>query len=183
MRLADMGCVAMLRPLIAFSVAVALLGRPASAAACSCAQRFAPVETHERWLRWTAAGWPPPEELADADGPLLLTVEHAEHVDGLELWVNGQARAFSARVVDDDGLCPMHLVAVVPAEPWQDGDRLRIEDVLGVEVHFLGLSLPEHGYHAPNENYDWEQASGATGGSTSSGSRSGRTSSITWPGC
>ena len=25
---------------------------------------------------------------------------------------------------------------------------------------FLGLSLPEHGYHAPNENYDWAQAEG-----------------------
>jgi hypothetical protein len=22
------------------------------------------------------------------------------------------------------------------------------------------LSLPEHGYHAPNENYDWQQAEG-----------------------
>ena len=35
-----------------------------------------------------------------------------------------------------------------------------MENVLGVPVFFLGLSLPEHGYHAPNENYDWEQASG-----------------------
>ena len=35
-----------------------------------------------------------------------------------------------------------------------------MEDVLGAPVHFLGLSLPSHGYHAPNENYDWEQASG-----------------------
>jgi acetylornithine deacetylase/succinyl-diaminopimelate desuccinylase-like protein len=35
-----------------------------------------------------------------------------------------------------------------------------MEDVLGCEVFFLGLSLPSHGYHAPNENYDWEQASG-----------------------
>ena len=35
-----------------------------------------------------------------------------------------------------------------------------MEDVLGVQVFFLGLSLPEHGYHAPNENYVWEQASG-----------------------
>jgi acetylornithine deacetylase/succinyl-diaminopimelate desuccinylase-like protein len=35
-----------------------------------------------------------------------------------------------------------------------------MEQVLGVPVFFLGLSLPEHGYHAPNENYDWEQASG-----------------------
>jgi acetylornithine deacetylase/succinyl-diaminopimelate desuccinylase-like protein len=35
-----------------------------------------------------------------------------------------------------------------------------MEDILGCEVYFLGLSLPSHGYHAPNENYDWEQASG-----------------------
>lgn len=30
----------------------------------------------------------------------------------------------------------------------------------GVPIIFLGLSLPEHGYHAPNEFYDWGQASG-----------------------
>ncbi|HVP28697.1 MAG TPA: M20/M25/M40 family metallo-hydrolase [Myxococcota bacterium] len=35
-----------------------------------------------------------------------------------------------------------------------------MERVLGAPVLFLGLSLPEHGYHAPNENFDWEQASG-----------------------
>ena len=35
-----------------------------------------------------------------------------------------------------------------------------MEDVLGAPVVFLGLSLPEHGYHAPNENYDWDQARG-----------------------
>ena len=35
-----------------------------------------------------------------------------------------------------------------------------MEDVLGCQVFFLGLSLPSHGYHAPNENYDWEQAEG-----------------------
>jgi acetylornithine deacetylase/succinyl-diaminopimelate desuccinylase-like protein len=27
-------------------------------------------------------------------------------------------------------------------------------------IMFLGLSLPEHGYHAPNERFDWGQASG-----------------------
>jgi acetylornithine deacetylase/succinyl-diaminopimelate desuccinylase-like protein len=32
--------------------------------------------------------------------------------------------------------------------------------VLKTPVFFLGLSLPEHGYHTPNENYDWDQASG-----------------------
>ncbi len=35
-----------------------------------------------------------------------------------------------------------------------------MERVLGAPVLFLGLSLPEHGYHAPNEHFDWEQASG-----------------------
>ena len=35
-----------------------------------------------------------------------------------------------------------------------------MEKVLKTPVMFLGLSLPEHGYHAPNENYDWQQASG-----------------------
>lgn len=30
----------------------------------------------------------------------------------------------------------------------------------GVPILFMGLSLPEHGYHAPNEHFDWGQASG-----------------------
>ena len=34
-----------------------------------------------------------------------------------------------------------------------------LEEVLEAEVYFLGLSLPGHGRHAPNEHYDWEQAS------------------------
>jgi acetylornithine deacetylase/succinyl-diaminopimelate desuccinylase-like protein len=29
-----------------------------------------------------------------------------------------------------------------------------------VPILFLGMSLPEHGYHAPNEYFDWGQASG-----------------------
>lgn len=29
-----------------------------------------------------------------------------------------------------------------------------------VPILFMGLSLPEHGYHAPNEYFDWRQASG-----------------------
>ena len=35
-----------------------------------------------------------------------------------------------------------------------------MERILGAPVVFLGLSLPEHGYHAPNEFFDWEQAAG-----------------------
>ena len=40
------------------------------------------------------------------------------------------------------------------------GAIVSMEKILKVPVLFLGLSLPEHGYHAPNENYDWQQASG-----------------------
>jgi acetylornithine deacetylase/succinyl-diaminopimelate desuccinylase-like protein len=40
------------------------------------------------------------------------------------------------------------------------GAVLSMERVLAAPVFFLGLSLPEHGYHAPNENFDWRQAGG-----------------------
>ena len=40
------------------------------------------------------------------------------------------------------------------------GAVLSMEQILKVPIVFMGLSLPEHGYHAPNENYDWGQASG-----------------------
>jgi acetylornithine deacetylase/succinyl-diaminopimelate desuccinylase-like protein len=40
------------------------------------------------------------------------------------------------------------------------GAVVSMEKVFKAPVFFLGLSLPEHGYHAPNENYDWPQAEG-----------------------
>jgi len=40
------------------------------------------------------------------------------------------------------------------------GAVVSMEQVLACPVMFLGLSLPEHGYHAPNENFDWQQAGG-----------------------
>ncbi|MBY0356768.1 MAG: M20/M25/M40 family metallo-hydrolase [Candidatus Obscuribacterales bacterium] len=40
------------------------------------------------------------------------------------------------------------------------GAVLSMKNVLGYGAVFLGLSLPEHGYHAINENFDWHQASG-----------------------
>lgn len=40
------------------------------------------------------------------------------------------------------------------------GAVLTMQQELGVPIVMTGLSLPEHGYHAPNENYDWHQASG-----------------------
>ncbi|HVR62669.1 MAG TPA: M20/M25/M40 family metallo-hydrolase [Polyangia bacterium] len=40
------------------------------------------------------------------------------------------------------------------------GAVLTMQRLLAAPVLFLGLSLPEHGYHAVDENYDWGQASG-----------------------
>jgi acetylornithine deacetylase/succinyl-diaminopimelate desuccinylase-like protein len=40
------------------------------------------------------------------------------------------------------------------------GAVVTMQKYLKVPIVFLGLSLPEHGYHAPNEHFDWEQASG-----------------------
>ena len=40
------------------------------------------------------------------------------------------------------------------------GAVLSMYKVLEKRPMFLGLSLPEHGYHAINENFDWSQSSG-----------------------
>jgi len=40
------------------------------------------------------------------------------------------------------------------------GAVVTMRKYLKAPMVFLGLSLPEHGYHAPNENFDWYQASG-----------------------
>jgi acetylornithine deacetylase/succinyl-diaminopimelate desuccinylase-like protein len=40
------------------------------------------------------------------------------------------------------------------------GAVVTMKKYLRVPIVFIGLSLPEHGYHEPNENFDWGQASG-----------------------
>jgi acetylornithine deacetylase/succinyl-diaminopimelate desuccinylase-like protein len=40
-----------------------------------------------------------------------------------------------------------------------DGAIISLHKYLKAPVIMSGLSLPEHGYHAPNENFDWHQAS------------------------
>jgi acetylornithine deacetylase/succinyl-diaminopimelate desuccinylase-like protein len=40
------------------------------------------------------------------------------------------------------------------------GAVVTMRKLLDAPVVFMGLSLPEHGYHAVNENFDWGQASG-----------------------
>ena len=40
------------------------------------------------------------------------------------------------------------------------GAVVTMQKHLKAPITCIGLSLPEHGYHAPNENYDWGQARG-----------------------
>ncbi len=40
------------------------------------------------------------------------------------------------------------------------GAVVTLQKALKKPIIFLGLSLPEHGYHAPNEHFDWQQVSG-----------------------
>jgi acetylornithine deacetylase/succinyl-diaminopimelate desuccinylase-like protein len=40
------------------------------------------------------------------------------------------------------------------------GAVVKMAEAWRVPILFVGLSLPEHGYHAPNEHFDWGQASG-----------------------
>ena len=40
------------------------------------------------------------------------------------------------------------------------GAVVTMQEHLGAPITLIGLSLPEHGYHGPNEHYDWGQASG-----------------------
>jgi len=40
------------------------------------------------------------------------------------------------------------------------GAVVTMQKHLKMPITFLGLSLPEHGYHAKNENYDWGQTAG-----------------------
>jgi len=41
-----------------------------------------------------------------------------------------------------------------------DGAIVMMRRHLDAPLIMMGLSLPEHGYHAPNENFDWKQAFG-----------------------
>jgi acetylornithine deacetylase/succinyl-diaminopimelate desuccinylase-like protein len=50
--------------------------------------------------------------------------------------------------------------AVFVREGGTIGAVLSMEQILKCPIVFMGLSLPDHGYHAPNENYDWGQAGG-----------------------
>ena len=47
---------------------------------------------------------------------------------------------------------------IIVREGGTIGAMLFVEQILKCPIVFMGLSLPEHGYHAPNEFFDWTQA-------------------------
>lgn len=65
------------------------------------------------------------------------------------------AQAASAAMEAAFGKC-----AAFTREGGSIGAVISMNDILKVPITFLGLSLPEHGYHAINENFDWQQACG-----------------------
>jgi acetylornithine deacetylase/succinyl-diaminopimelate desuccinylase-like protein len=68
---------------------------------------------------------------------------------------SAHAHAAKKAMADAFGIEPVFV-----REGGSIGAVVSMKNVLGKDVIFLGLSLPEHGYHAINENYDWQQTSG-----------------------
>jgi len=58
------------------------------------------------------------------------------------------------------GVVAFFVAVVEPTSAGTIGAVVSMGKILRAPVAFLNLSLPEHGYHAPNENFDWGQASG-----------------------
>ncbi|MCK6600794.1 MAG: M20/M25/M40 family metallo-hydrolase [Bacteroidetes bacterium] len=103
-----------------------------------------------------------PEEITDL---MIRTVKKLNpdvqvHIEGGLVPYLGE---FKGKYADAGVLALEYAFGATPAftrEGGSIGAVVTMKKLLGVPVNFLGLSLPEHGYHAPNENFDWRQASG-----------------------
>jgi acetylornithine deacetylase/succinyl-diaminopimelate desuccinylase-like protein len=70
---------------------------------------------------------------------------------------------FSGRYADTAAEATEFAFGRAPAftrEGGSIGAVVTMKKYLKAPIVFLGLSLPEHGYHAKNENFDWQMASG-----------------------
>lgn len=105
-----------------------------------------------------------PDQDPMAIGEALLAFVRAANPE-VEVTLGGSFRPYRAattgavhRAIVDalhatTGRCP-----VTVREGGSIGAVPMIARELGIPVHFLPLSLPDHGYHAPNEYFDWRQA-------------------------
>ncbi len=103
----------------------------------------------------------------DPEKAIALLARHVKSLNpDVEVIAEGKLRAYRGNPDDD-----FHRAAVAaledatgvrPAfvrEGGSIGAVLTMKERFGVPIVFMGLSLPEHGYHAPNEFFDWGQAS------------------------
>ena len=92
----------------------------------------------------------------------------SKHIPDAEVILEGELKPFVAQYKDKysqagkkayqlayNGLEPVFI-----REGGSIGAVVSMKEAMDVPIVFLGLSLPEHGYHAINENFDWGQASG-----------------------
>ena len=73
---------------------------------------------------------------------------------------SGEFEGQYAQAAAEAMLAAFNKKAAFTREGGSIGAVVSMHDELKVPIVFLGLSLPEHGYHAINENFDWQQAEG-----------------------
>jgi acetylornithine deacetylase/succinyl-diaminopimelate desuccinylase-like protein len=82
------------------------------------------------------------------------------HVEGEAMPYEGSSEGAVADAVRDAMRFAFGRTPAFVRDGGTIGSVVDMARILRSPVAFLNLSLPEHGYHAPNENFDWAQAAG-----------------------
>jgi acetylornithine deacetylase/succinyl-diaminopimelate desuccinylase-like protein len=82
------------------------------------------------------------------------------HAEGAALPYEGSSRGEVADAVREAITYAFGKTPAFVRDGGTIGAVVSMGRILRAPVAFLNLSLPEHGYHAPNENFDWGQARG-----------------------
>jgi acetylornithine deacetylase/succinyl-diaminopimelate desuccinylase-like protein len=82
------------------------------------------------------------------------------HVEGGALPYEGSSRGPVADAVREAMAFAFGRTPAFVRDGGTIGAVVSMGRILRAPIAFLNLSLPEHGYHAPNENFDWGQAAG-----------------------
>jgi len=82
------------------------------------------------------------------------------HVEGGALPYEGSSQGEVADAVRDAISFAFGRTPAFVRDGGTIGAVVSMGEILRAPIAFLNLSLPEHGYHAPNENFDWGQAAG-----------------------
>lgn len=96
-----------------------------------------------------------------------LTAYVKEHISDAEVEAVGQLKAYlgsrEGKYLDAACQAVEEAFGKKPAlvrEGGSIGAVIALAEILKRPIVFMGLSLPEHGYHSVNENFDWGQAEG-----------------------